>query len=279
MRTKKNAFVQKRSFFIFINAVLDYNYPVVFDRLAARPLSEPLVTCKEKHLDFSFLSRYWTFYLTGAKNTLLLALFAVVLGTCLGLIIAIARISKNRLLRIVGTAYVEFIRGTPLLVQLFIIYYGLQAIGIRFPDIPVMSALLGINFSDFMSGVITMGINSAAYVCEIFRSGIQSIDKGQMEAGRSLGLNYRQTMAHIIIPQAVRNVLPALGNEFVVVIKESSIVSIIGIADLMYRANTVRGNTFQPFEPLLVAALVYFVLTFPLSKLLAHIERRMRTHD
>lgn len=100
-----------------------------------------------------------------------------------------------------------------------------------------------------------------------------------MEAGRSLGLSYGQTLQKIIVPQAIRNVLPALGNEFVVVIKESSIVSIIGIADLMYKANTVRGNTFQPFEPLLVAALVYFLLTFTLSKLLAYIEKRMRNHD
>ena len=230
-------------------------------------------------MNFSFLERYWSFYLIGAKNTILLALIAVLLGTAIGLGIAMCRISKNRVLRFAGTAYVEFIRGPPLLVQLFIIYYGLQAIGIRFPDIPFMSALLGINFSDFMSGVITMGLNSAAYVCEIFRGGIQSIDKGQMEAGRSLGLSYNKTLFNIIIPQAVRNVLPSLGNEFVVVIKESSIVSIIGIADLMYKANTVRGNTFQPFEPLLVAAVVYFLLTFPLSKLLAHIERRMRKHD
>ncbi|AEE16057.1 amino acid ABC transporter permease [Treponema brennaborense] len=230
-------------------------------------------------MNFSFLSRYWSFYLIGAKNTILLSLIAVALGTCFGMLLAMCRISKNRGLRFLGTAYVEFIRGTPLLVQLFIIYYGLQAIGIRFPDVPFMTALLGINFSDFMSGVITMGMNSAAYVCEIFRSGIQSVDKGQTEAGRSLGLSYPRTLAHIIIPQAVRNVLPALGNEFVVVIKESSIVSIIGIADLMYKANTVRGNTFQPFEPLLVAAVVYFLMTFPLSKLLARIEKRMRSHD
>lgn len=230
-------------------------------------------------MNFSFLSRYWSFYLIGAKNTILLALIAVMLGTCFGLIIAMCRISKNKAFRFIGTAYVEFIRGTPLLVQLYIIYYGLQAVGIRFPDIPFMTALLGINFSDFMSGVITMGMNSAAYVCEIFRSGIQSVDKGQMEAGRSLGLSYGQTLQKIIVPQAIRNVLPALGNEFVVVIKESSIVSIIGIADLMYKANTVRGNTFQPFEPLLVAALVYFLLTFTLSKLLAYIEKRMRNHD
>ncbi|HKL87082.1 MAG TPA: amino acid ABC transporter permease [Treponemataceae bacterium] len=230
-------------------------------------------------MNFHFLTKYWSYYLIGAKNTILLALLAVVIGVLIGMILAIFRVGKNRPLQFLATAYVEFIRGTPLLVQLFIIYYGLQAIGIRFPDIPFLSKILGINFADFMAGVITMGINSGAYVCEIFRSGIQSIDKGQSEAARSLGLSYPKTLLYIVIPQAIRNVLPTLGNEFVVVIKESSIVSIIGIADLMYKANTVRGNTFQPFEPLLVVALVYFILTFPLSKLLARIERRMATHD
>mgnify|MGYP001245905065 CR=1 FL=1 len=230
-------------------------------------------------MNFSFLSKYWSYYVIGAKNTVLLALMAVVIGVLIGMVLAIARVGKNRPLRFFATAYVEFIRGTPLLVQLFIIYYGLQAIGIRFPDIPFMTGLLGINFADFMAGVITMGINSGAYVCEIFRSGIQSIDKGQSEAARSLGLSYPKTLLYIVIPQAIRNVLPTLGNEFVVVIKESSIVSIIGIADLMYKANTVRGNTFQPFEPLLVAALVYFALTFPFSKLLARVERRMSNHE
>ena len=230
-------------------------------------------------MNFSFLSKYWMYYVIGAKNTVLLALLAVVIGVLIGMLLAVCRISKNRPIRFLATAYVEFIRGTPLLVQLFIIYYGLQTIGIRFPDVPVISEILGINFGDFMAGVITMGINSGAYVCEIFRAGIQSIDKGQSEASRSLGLSYPKTLIYVVIPQAIRNVLPALGNEFVVVIKESSIVSIIGIADLMYKANTVRGNTFQPFEPLLVAAVVYFVLTFPLSKLIAHIEKRMRSHD
>ncbi|HPS43302.1 MAG TPA: amino acid ABC transporter permease [Treponemataceae bacterium] len=230
-------------------------------------------------MNFTFLSKYWTYYLIGAKNTILLALLAVVIGVLIGMLLAIGRVGKNRALKFLATAYVEFIRGTPLLVQLFIIYYGLQAIGIRFPDSPIASRILGINFADFMAGVITMGINSGAYVCEIFRAGIQSIDKGQTEAARSLGLSQTRTLVYVVIPQAIRNVLPALGNEFVVVIKESSIVSIIGIADLMYKANTVRGNTFQPFEPLLVAALVYFLLTFPLSKLLARIEKRMREND
>lgn len=230
-------------------------------------------------MNFSFLGKYWQFYLIGAKNTILLAASAVLLGTAIGLILALMKLSKKAPLRFFASAYIEFIRGTPLLVQLFIIYYGLQAIGIRFPDIPWVGKILGINFADFMAGVVTLGINSGAYVGETFRAGIQAVDKGQMEAARSLGMPHGMAMRHIIIPQAIRNILPALGNEFVVVIKESSIVSIIGLADLMYKADTVRGNTFQPFEPLLVAALMYFMMTFPLSKLLAHVERRMRAGD
>jgi polar amino acid transport system permease protein len=230
-------------------------------------------------LNFSFLARYWPFYVTGAKNTILLAIFSVLIGTAIGMLIALMRLSKHRVPRYVSTAYIEFIRGTPLLVQLFLVYYGLQSVGLRFPDIRWLSALLGISTSDFMAGIITLGINSGAYVGEIFRAGIQAVDKGQTEAARSLGMGHFMTLRHIIIPQAIRNILPALGNEFVVVIKESSIVSIIGIADLMYRADTVRGNTFQPFEPLIVAALIYFLMTFPLSKLLAHIERRMHVTE
>lgn len=230
-------------------------------------------------MNFSFLGKYWQFYIVGAKNTILLAALAVLLGTAIGLVMALMKLSRRSVPRFIATAYIEFIRGTPLLVQLFIIYYGLQAVGIRFPDVPWISRVLGINFADFMAGVVTLGINSGAYVGETFRAGIQAVDKGQMEAARSLGMPRGMAMRHIIIPQAVRNILPALGNEFVVVIKESSIVSIIGLADLMYKADTVRGNTFQPFEPLLVAALMYFMMTFPLSKLLAHVERRMRTGD
>ena len=159
--------------------------------------------------------------------------------------------------------------------QLFIIYYGLPALGVKFYDNKAVSAVLGIGLSEFIPGVIALGLNSGAYVCEIFRSGIQSIDKGQTEAARSLGLSHRQTLQYIIFPQAFRTALPTLGNEFVAIIKESSIVSVIGIADLMYKANIVRGNTFLPFEPLLVAALCYFLLTYPLSRLLARIEKGM----
>ena len=230
-------------------------------------------------VDFSFLSRYWSFYLIGAKNTILLALIAVILGTAIGLGIAMCRISKNRLLRFAGTAYVEFIRGTPLLVQLFIIYYGLQAIGIRFPDIPFMSALLGINFSDFMSGVITMGLNSAAYVCEIFRGGIQSIDKGQMEAGRSLGMTWVQTMRYIIVPQAFKRVIPPLGNEFIALLKDSSLVSVIGFEELTRRGQLIIAKTYGSLEIWLSVAVIYLAMTLTISRFVAYLERRYKTDD
>lgn len=227
-------------------------------------------------MDFSFLSKYWRYYLVGAKNTLFLAFLAVLGGAVLGMLLAVGRISRHRMPRILATAYVEFIRGTPLLVQLFVIYYGLQKAGIAFPDWPAMSAALGMSFPDFMAGALTLAINSGAYVCEIFRAGIQAVDRGQGEAARSLGMRYADSLKLVILPQALRNILPALGNEFVVVIKESSIVSVIGIAELMYKADTVRGITFRPFEPLIVAAFIYFLMTFPLSKLLAYTEKRLR---
>lgn len=226
-------------------------------------------------LDFSFLPKYYMFFLSGAKNTLLLAAFTVAFGVILGTVIALLKISKYKILRFISTAYIEFIRGTPILVQLFIIFYGLPKIGINFPEVPA----LGDDFPRFMAGVIALSINSAAYVAEIIRAGIQAIDKGQMEAARSLGMPHWMAMRYIILPQAIRNILPAFGNEFVVVIKESSIASIIGISELMFNADTVRGNTFDPFKPFIVAAIMYFCMTFPLSKLLAHIERRMRAGD
>ncbi|MCZ8515959.1 amino acid ABC transporter permease [Paenibacillus filicis] len=226
-------------------------------------------------MDFSFLPKYYPFFVDGAKVTLVLSVFTVFFGVILGVLLALMRMSRISILKILATAYIEFIRGTPLLVQLYIIYYGLPKIGITFPDVPA----LGSAFPDFMAGVLTLSINSAAYVAETFRGGIQAVDKGQMEAARSLGMPHAMAMRHIILPQALRNVLPALGNEFIVVIKESSIVSIIGIGELMYKADTVRGNIFQPFEPLILAALIYFVMTFTLSKLLGVAERRMRTSD
>ncbi|CAG7628569.1 amino acid ABC transporter permease [Paenibacillus allorhizosphaerae] len=226
-------------------------------------------------MDFSFLSKYYMYFVDGARITLILSFFTVILGVALGIVIALMRMSSIWPLKAAATSYIEFIRGTPLLVQLFLIYYGLPQIGIHFPELPGF----GSSFPDFMGAVLALSINSSAYVAEVFRAGIQAIDKGQMEAARSLGLSHPMAMRYIILPQALRNVLPALGNEFIVVIKESSIASVIGIGELMYKADTVRGNTFQPFGPLIVAAVIYFVITFTLSKLLGIAERRMRTSD
>ena len=216
------------------------------------------------------ISRYGTFFSQGIENTLIIALMSVVIGTLLGTLMAIARMSKFLPLRWVATVYIEFIRGTPLMVQLMFIFYGLPMIGVTFPDIPAIP-----NFFFFFAGVIAMGMNSTAYVAEVIRSGIQAVDPGQMEAARSIGLRYGQAMKMVILPQAVRNILPALGNEFVTVIKESSIVSVIGVADLMFRTNDVIAVTYRTMECLAVAAIIYFVMTFFFSRLISFLERRM----
>lgn len=216
-------------------------------------------------MDFSFLSKYNMFFINGAKLTLFLAFFTVLFGSILGLLLSLMKLSNSKVLKAISSTYIEFVRGTPILVQLYIVYYGLPSLGIEFPDV--------------LAGIITLSLNSAAYVAEIIRAGISAVDKGQMEAARSLGMSNAQAMRHIIIPQAFKNILPALGNEFIVVVKESSIVSVIGIHELMYNADTVRGNTFRPFEPLIIAALLYFVMTFTLSKALGVVERRMKVSD
>ncbi|WP_099187258.1 amino acid ABC transporter permease [Tepidibacter mesophilus] len=216
-------------------------------------------------MDFSFLSKYYMFFLMGTKNTVLLSVCSVFIGVVLGLFVSLMKLSKNKVLNIIASVYVEFLRGTPILVQLFIVYYGLPTLGIDMPP--------------FVAGIIALSINSSAYVAEIIRAGIQAVDKGQMEAARSLGMSHNIAMRYIIIPQGVKNILPALGNEFIVLIKESSIVMMVGIADVMYNTNIVRGNTFQPFEPLIVAAFIYFVLTFTLSKFMNKIERGMTVSD
>lgn len=220
-------------------------------------------------MNFAFLSKYSQFFIDGTKVTITISLCTLIFGFLLGMIIALGKISRNKIVSFIASSYIEFLRGTPLLVQLYIIYFGLPTLGIKFPD-------LGSIPSEYVASVVALSINSSAYIAEILRSGIQSIDKGQMEASRSLGLDYSTSMRLVIIPQALKNVLPALANEFIVLIKESSIVSIIGIQDLMYSADTVKGNTFLAFEPLLVAAMIYFVLTFTLSRIVSAIESNMQ---
>jgi len=214
---------------------------------------------------FDLAYDYRNFFLTGLQYTLLLAVIGVFCGFVLGIAVALLRMSKLWPLRFIATAWVEFLRGTPMLVQLFLIHYGLPEFGLEFTPI--------------QSGAITLTINSSAYLAEIFRAGIQGVDRGQVEASRSLGMRSGMTMRYIVLPQALKSVLPAIGNEFITIIKESSIVSMIGVADLLFQARTITTITYEGLTPLVVIALMYFVLTFILSKLLGRLERRLNTDD
>jgi polar amino acid transport system permease protein len=219
-----------------------------------------------KQLNLDFIIKYKMFYISGVQNTLLLAIFAVFFGVILGVVLALMKLSKKMIVRGIATAYIEFLRGTPVIVQIYIIYYGL-------PNI------IPLDLPDMVWGIVALSLNSGAYVAEIIRAGIQAVDKGQMEAARSIGMPYNMGMRYIVIPQAFKNILPALGNEFIVVVKESAIVSVVGITELMYRADTIRGITYKAFAPLMVAAVIYFIITFTLSRLLGIVERRMSASD
>jgi len=223
-------------------------------------------------LDFSFLKGYNIYFFTGTANTVILAIFTVFFGVIIGTFIALMKISRNKVLSFIATAYIEFIRGTPLMVQLFIIYYGIP---LPVPDVTI----LGMDMSRFIPGVIALSINSGAYVAELIRAGIQAVDKGQMEAARSLGLSYAQSMYHIIIPQAIKNILPGMGNEVISLWKETAIAGFIGLEDLMRGAEIVRGRTFSNYTPYLVIALIYFYITVMMTAMLGKMERRMRKSD
>ena len=222
-------------------------------------------------LNFSFLSKYWPMFIRGAGTTLILSVFTVVIGLIVGVVLALMRLGKFKPLSLISAAYTEFIRGTPLMVQIFFIFYALPQMGIKIPNI----SGLGFDFPRFASGILAMGLNSAAYVGEIVRAGIQAVDRGQTEAARSLGMTGWQTMRRVVLPQAFKNILPALGNEFVTVIKESSITYVIGVQEIMSAANSVKGATYRALEGLVVAAGLYFCLCFPTSKIIAHFERKM----
>ena len=205
------------------------------------------------------------FLLQGAMLTLRVSFFGVLAGLIIGSFMGLFRISGNIILRTISGIYVEVIRGTPLLVQIIFLYFGLYEIGIRLPALT--------------AGVIALSINSGAYIAEIVRAGIQSIDKGQMEAARSLGMSYVQSMRFIILPQAFRRIIPPLVNEFIILIKDSSLLSVIGIVELTRVGQLVRAKTFNTFFILTAVAAMYFVMTFTLSKLLGYIERRWKIHD
>ena len=219
-------------------------------------------------MDFTFLSKYSQFFINGTKVTITISLCTLIFGFLLGIIICLGKISRNKIISIISTSYIEFLRGTPLLVQLYIIYFGLPTMGIKFPD-------LGPIPSEYVASVVALSINSSAYIAEILRSGIQSIDKGQMEASRSLGLGYADTMRFVIVPQAIKNVLPALANEFITLVKESSVLSVIGTQEIMFKAGIVVTAVYSPMEPYVAAAVIYLVLTTILSKLVGVLEKKL----
>ena len=209
----------------------------------------------------NLLQKYFPFYLSGIKTTILLSFFSLIIGLLLGTILSIMRFSKVKIFSIVSKIYIEIFRGTPLFVQLTMVYVGLSMIS-------------PINFSNFTGGLIAISLNSAAYIAEIIRAGIQGVEKGQTEAGLSLGLSDSQIMKEIILPQAIRNILPALGNEFVALIKETSIVATIGVFDLYYAAQKINAVTYR-YSAFVITAIFYFVITFTLTRIMNWLEGRL----
>ena len=251
---------------------------------------------------FAATFKYLSMFRDGLICTILLSALTVLFGFVLALILAVLRLSNINVFRFLSTysqrkllqrggfwlavsrfnpvsffanVYVEIFRATPLLVQLFIVYY----IIFNGAELPNFKLFGFIRFDRFLPGVVALSLNSGAYLSEIIRSGIQSIDGGQTEAARSLGMSQLQNMRFIILPQAIKNILPAIANEFVTIIKESSICYTIGVQEIMYAVNSVKGATFSIAEPLIVATCVYFCLTFPTSKIIAHFERKMSVGD
>ena len=215
------------------------------------------------------VSRYWGLLLEGTANTLLLSALTVAVGIVIGAILALMRLSKFHIgkfkpLTAIATIYTEGVRDTPLLVQLYFFYF---LIPMMFP---------GVDLGKVFSVALALCLNSGAYVAEIIRAGISAVDKGQVEAARSLGLNYTQTLQKVVFPQAIKNILPALCNEFVTIVKESSLASTFFVGDLMTQYKTINGTMYLAIEPLIIVSLIYFVLGFVLSKGVAAIERRMK---
>ena len=209
-------------------------------------------------------SKYWKLFLiTGLENTLILTIISVSLGTVLGTLVAMLKMSRLRIARFISSVYVEVIRGTPILLQLYVFYFVL-------PNVFTFMKL-----SQFMWVSVALCINSSAYVSEVIRAGIQAVDKGQTEAARSLGLSEGQTMRKIILPQAVRNILPALGNEFIMMLKETSLASTFFLGDIMTSYLIVKGATFLTLEPLTIVAAIYLCVTYPLSKLVDKFGKKM----
>lgn len=206
----------------------------------------------------------WQWFVSGLGYTLLISLFSVLLGLVIGILMALMRLSKSKILRAVSEIYIDIIRGTPTMVQLLIIYFVIFA---------------NVHIDKWVVGFIAFGINSGAYIAEIVRGGILSVNIGQTEAGRSLGMTHKQTMASIVMPQAMKNILPALGNEFVVLIKETAVIGMIANIDLVGAARKVQSLTYDYLIPLLSIAVIYYVVIKIISTLLSKVEKGMRKAD
>ncbi|MDR5658734.1 amino acid ABC transporter permease [Serpentinicella sp. ANB-PHB4] len=211
--------------------------------------------------------RYLPLLMQGLRITIQLSVIAVGVGTVIGLFISLMRLSKIAPLRWIARGYVDFIRGTPLMAQIFLIHFGVPP-------------LLGLSaFNPMLSGTIALSLNSGAYVAEIFRGAIQSIEKGQMEAARSLGMTHSQSMKYIIIPQAFKRAIPPLGNEFIAILKDSSLVSVISLQDLMMSGRMMQARSFRPFETWLAVSIFYLIMTMSLSQFVSYLERRYSKSD
>lgn len=216
--------------------------------------------------NFDLVVNSFPLLLVGAGVTIKITALSVALGVVIGLFVGIARISRIKILRVLAAIYVDFFRGTPLLVQIFLVYFALPVITDQRVD-------------PFVAAIGSCGINSGAYVAEIFRAGIQSIDKGQMEAGRSLGMTWVQTMRYIIVPQAFKRVIPPLGNEFIALLKDSSLVSVIGFEELTRRGQLIIAKTYGSLEIWISVAVIYLAMTLTISRFVAYLERRYKTDD
>ncbi len=225
--------------------------------------------------NFSFLSDYFPLYISGTITTVVISLFTVLFGTIIGIVFGLMKLSKIKIVKAIASTYIEIVRGTPVIVQVFIWYYGLDAI-IDIPDYYIGDSL---NLAQLIPGSLALALNSGAYVAEIIRAGILAVDKGQAEAAQSLGMKSPMIMRYIIMPQAIKNILPAIGNEFVVLIKESSILYVIGIQELMAKTSTIQSSTFLAIPPLVITSIIYFILTFSLSRLVGGFERRLNKDD
>ena len=218
------------------------------------------------NFDMNLVVNSFPLLLIGAGVTIQITVLSTAIGFVIGLVVGVARISHLRPLRLLAEVYVEFFRGTPLLVQIFLFYFAL----------PVIT---GQRIDPFIAAISACGINSGAYVAEIFRAGIQSVDEGQMEAGRSLGMTWLQTMRYIIVPQAFKRVIPPLGNEFIAMLKDSSLVSVIGFEELTRRGQLIIAKTYGSFEIWMSVAVIYLVMTLTISRFVAYLERRCRVHE